>query len=247
MTNYLIKTFFVTILLGLLGQTEAHHVNQHVAVENFKRFVQNCRQTLQGKQVQDIGNIRESVSRANGGFNVRLPLAPIPKESIARGLIDFVNQNQHHQQHHQQQHHQQHHQHHNYHHQPYYQHEQHHQQHYQPHHPPAHQSRKDLEMRFERDVIGNCQALTMLLQPVTQDYHYLAQDIHVQNILDMDSLEWLTNCRICFDILRNGREFRKRVLGRASGLDHLHHKVNRVLKEAAQLLPRRHSQQQHYY
>lgn len=64
------------------------------ATERFKRFVQDCRQTLDQGQMLDVTQLREFVSRANDGFNVRIPSSRITEFSIENGIWYLINNRQ---------------------------------------------------------------------------------------------------------------------------------------------------------
>lgn len=81
------------ILVGLSLQAVEAGSDQE-AIERFKRFVQDCRQTLDQGQILDVNQLREFVSRANDGFNVRIPSSGLSEFSIVNGIWYLINNRQ---------------------------------------------------------------------------------------------------------------------------------------------------------
>lgn len=161
-------------------------------IEQFKRSVQNLRHTLDGNQINLIGELRNCVSEANGGFNVRIPSQDLPFKSIKKGIAELVKRHEH----------------------------------------VSHKKKKSSEKfdeAFQKFVVSPCDAVIREMRSIKDEYEDLLhnQD-EARDQLDMDSLEWLVNTRICFDIFTTLDEARHDA-GEIALDDHYHKtKVGRL-------------------
>lgn len=169
-------------LLGVSFQVKAY--DEWQSVEKFKRFVQDCRQTLDGAQMNDLAQLREFISRSNDGYNIKIPTSPLSTFAIDNGIRYLITNRQEHFEH-------------------------------------SRNGRKQYEAKFDKHVKGTCDVLSMKLQPIFDDYRYLMNNLNAVKHLDVDSLEWLANTRICFEILRDPVGFRKRGYNMMIG-EHFH-------------------------
>lgn len=90
------------------------------------------------------------------------------------------------------------------------------------------------EEKFEKVVVGSCKIVAHQLEQNEKAYSTLMHRDSALRSLDMDSLEWLTNVRICLDILRDRDHIARKtfeVLGGKKGsvLGRIIHKLHDVI------------------
>lgn len=94
------------------------------------------------------------------------------------------------------------------------------------------------EEAFQKLVVNPCDSVLREMRPIKKAYNSLLRDQNKARELDMDSLEWLVNTRICFDIFTTKSEIEHAALEVAIGGHYHRTPIGRALHKV-HLLRRR--------